>query len=131
MRNNFNSISSSHHHYHSNTNNHNNHHHHHHHNHHDDSNDVDDSSDMMLFHLHGVTTSELSSSQPTIESFIYDFEPGSWFYTITPIQYIHYTISAQCMNVYTTIAVNDTTSTGSNTQYYHHLLLYFSILYNI
>jgi hypothetical protein len=61
------------------------------HNHHDDSSDVDDSSDMMLFHVHGVTTSELSSSQQTIESSIYDIEPGSWFYTITPIQHIYYT----------------------------------------
>lgn len=81
-----NDISSSHHHHqqqHINTNNH---------NHYDDNNDVDDSSDMMLFHVYGVTTSELSSSQPTIESSIYDIEPGSWFYTITPIQqHIHYT----------------------------------------
>ena len=83
---NINDISSSHHHHqqqqHINTNNH---------NHHDDNNDVDDSSDMMLFHVYGVTTSELSSSQQTIESSIYDIEPGSWFYTITPIQHIHYT----------------------------------------
>ena len=92
------SISSSHHHYnhhhhhhHSNTNDHNHHQHMNHHKHDDDNIDVDDSSDMMLFHVHGVTTSELSSSQPTIESSIYDIEPGSWFYTITPIQHIHYT----------------------------------------
>ena len=83
-----NDISSSHHHNHQqqqhiNTNNH---------NHHEDNNYVDDnSSDMMLFHVYGVTTSELSSSQQTIESSIYDIEPGSWFYTITPIQHIHYT----------------------------------------
>ena len=41
--------------------------------------------------MYGVTTSELSSSQQTIESSIYDIEPRSWFYTITPIQHIHYT----------------------------------------
>jgi len=57
---------------------------------HDDSNDVDNSSDIMLFHVYGVTISESSSSQPTIESSIYDIEPGSWFYTIIPIQ--HYTL---------------------------------------